>query len=243
MPTMNGFWRTDNVMAWNRNTVQGRTRAGTWVGLLLAVCAGNASAQAIFTCIDGKGRRLTSDRPIPECLDREQKELNPSGTVRRNVGPNLTATERATQEAKEKDAAEERARLAEEKRRDRALLIRYPSKVVHDRERAEALGQVDEVIKAANKRVTELAAQRESMNAEFDFYKKDPSRAPPSLKRQAEDIEQSTAVQKRFITDQDNEKRRINARFDEELVTLRKLWALGAPVAAPASAAGSSAKR
>lgn len=224
--------------------MQGRNRL-KWVGagLLLAGAGVTALAQpAIYSCIDGKGRRITSDRPIPECLDREQKELNPSGTVRRSVGPNLTAAERAAQEAKDKDAAEERARLAEEKRRDRALLIRYPNKGVHDRERTEALAQVDEVIKAATKRVTELAAQRENMNAEFEFYKKDPSRAPPSLKRQAEDIEQSTAVQKRFIADQDNEKKRINARFDEELVTLRKLWSLAAPAAA-ASPAGSSAKR
>jgi Domain of unknown function (DUF4124) len=223
--------------------VQGRIRLKRWVaGMLLAGASVAAVAQpAIYSCVDGKGRRITSDRPIPECLDREQKELNPSGTVRRSVGPNLTAAERAVQEAKEKEAAEERARLAEEKRRDRALLIRYPNKGVHDRERSEALGQVDEVIKAANKRVVELATQRESLDAEFEFYKKDPSKAPNRLKRQAEDIEQSSAVQKRFIVDQQNEKKRINARFDEELVTLRKLWALAAPV--PAASAPPAAKR
>lgn len=223
--------------------MQGRTRLKRWVaGMLLAGASVAAVAQpAIYSCVDGKGRRITSDRPIPECLDREQKELNPSGTVRRSVGPNLTAAERAAQEVKEKEAAEERARLAEEKRRDRALLIRYPNKGVHDRERAEALGQVDEVIKAANKRVVELATQRESLDAEFEFYKKDPSKAPNRLKRQAEDIEQSSAVQKRFIVDQQNEKKRINARFDEELVTLRKLWALAAPVAA--ASAPPAAKR
>lgn len=223
--------------------MQGRTRLKRWVaGMLLAGASVAAVAQpAIYSCVDGKGRRITSDRPIPECLDREQKELNPSGTVRRSVGPNLTAAERAAQEVKEKEAAEERARLAEEKRRDRALLIRYPNKGVHDRERAEALGQVDEVIKAANKRVVELATQRESLDAEFEFYKKDPSKAPNRLKRQAEDIEQSSAVQKRFIVDQQNEKKRINARFDEELVTLRKLWSLALPAAA--ASGGTSAKR
>ena len=61
------------------------------------------------------------------------------------------------------------------------------------------------------------------------------------LKRQAEDIEQSSAVQKRFIVDQQNEKKRINARFDEELVTLRKLWSLALPAAA--ASGGTSAKR
>ncbi len=201
----------------------------TWVtGCLLAACSAGVSAQTIYTCVDGKGHKRTSDRPIAECLDREQYELSPSGTVRRTIGPNMTSSERAVAEAKEKELAEERARAAEEKRRERALLIRYPNKGVHDGERAEALGQVDEVIRAATKRVVELAAQRDSLNTEFEFYKKDPSRAPASLKRQAEDIEHSTGVQKRFLAEQEGEKKRINARFDEELATLRKLWALRA---------------
>lgn len=196
----------------------------------VAVWAGGAVAQqGIYTCVDGKGRRLTSDRPILECVDREQQELNPSGTVYRKIGPSLTAQERAALEARERQAAEERARQAEEKRRDRALLIRYPSKTVHDKERTEALHQVDEVIRAAQKRVTELAAQRKTINAEMEFYQKDPSKAPPLLKRQIEENAQSMAVQQRFISDQDNEKKRINARFDDELVKLRQLWTLSGP--------------
>ena len=65
--------------------------------------------------------------------------------------------------------------------------------------------------------------------------KKDPSRAPASLRRQMEDIAQSMAAQKRFIAEQDNENRRINARFDEELVRLKQLWLAQAP-AKPAAA-------
>ena len=101
-----------------------------------AAWAQNAPVGGIYTCVDGQGRKLTSDRPIPECLDREQKVLNPSGTVKQKVGPSLTAAERAQQEAKERAQQEEQSRLAEEHRRDRALLIRYPNKAVHDKERA-----------------------------------------------------------------------------------------------------------
>ncbi len=218
--------------------MQFRTSVIGFAGGFLMIWGSGVSAQTIYTCVDGKGHKRTSDRPIAECLDREQYELNPSGTVRRTIGPNMTASERAAAEAKEREIAEERARVAEEKRRERALLVRYPNKGVHDAERAEALGQVDEVIRAANKRVVELATQRESLNTEFEFYKKNPSRAPASLKRQAEDIEHSTGVQKRFIAEQEGEKKRINARFDEDLATLRKLWALRAAptgVAAPPS--------
>lgn len=202
----------------------------------LACLAGSAAAQSIYTCVDGKGRKITADRPIAECMDRTQQELNRTGTVKRQIGPSLTAEERAAQEEKDKAAAEVRAREAEEKRRDRALLLRYPRRAVHDQERVAALGQIDEVIKASSKRTLELGEQRKSIQAEFEFYAKDPSKAPPSLKRKLEENDNSSAVQKRFILEQEQEKKRVNLRFDEELVKLKQLWAMreGPPATAAA---------
>lgn len=183
----------------------------------------------VYTCIDAKGRKLTADRPIPECTDREQKILNPSGTVKAKIGPTLTAQERIELEQKEKRETEERNRTADEKRRDRALLIRYPNKGVHDQERQEALAQIAVVVQAAKNRLDELAKQRVSIDAEMEFYKKDPSKAPSYLRRQLEDNIQSQTVQRRFMGEQDGEIKRVNARFDDELVRLRQLWALNAP--------------
>lgn len=206
------------VPEWSRSALTGIMLAGLW---------GQVWAQSIYTCVNAKGQRLTSDRPIAECVDREQKELNPSGTVKRRVGPSLTAQERAAEEEKARKAEEERARLAEDRRIERALLSRYPDKAAHDKERASALSQIDEVIKAANKRLGELAAQRKTIDAELEFYKKDPGKVPAALRRRIEEHEQSVAVQKRFIGDQDAEKTRVNRRFDEELVRLTALWAKG----------------
>lgn len=205
---------------------------------------GDAAAQSIYTCVDGKGRTITQDRPIAECLDRTQQELTRSGTVKRQLGPSLTAQERAAQEAKDKQAAEVHAREAEEKRRDRALLLRYPNPGVHNQERATALAQIDEVIKAASKRTVELAEQRKAVNSEFEFYVKDPGKAPPSLKRRLEENDSSVLVQKRFIRDQEMEKKRVNMRFDEELVKLKELWAQagGAPADAAAGTAGAASR-
>lgn len=195
-----------------------------WGGLVLL--GGPAAAQGIYTCVDAKGRTLTADRPIIECLDRAQQELTRSGTVKRQIGPSLTAHEQAAQEEKDRRVAELHARQAEEKRRDRALLLRYPSRAVHDQERATALAQIDEVIKASSKRTLELAEQRKAVDSEFEFYAKDPGKAPPSLKRRLEENNSSVLVQKRFILDQETEKKRVNRRFDEELAKLKELWAL-----------------
>ncbi len=203
-------------------------------GLLLVGLAApwvaQAQTQGIYTCVDAKGRKLTSDRPIRECADREQQLLNPSGTVRAIIPPTLTGPERAALEAKKRREVEEQARQTEEKRRERALLVRYPNRSVHDKERSEALTQVTVVRQAAMNRVKELQRQRKELDTELEFYAKDQSKVPPSLRRLVDDNEKSMTVQERFITDQDAELLRVNARFDEELLRLQQLWAqIGAP--------------
>jgi len=202
-------------------------------GVNLAQAQPTGNGSGIYSCTDARGRTLTSDRPIPECTDREQKLLNPSGTVKARLSPTLTAQERAALEVKDKAAQEERARLNEEKRRDRALLARYPNQAVHDKERAEALAQIGVVRQAAVHRVQELLRQRALLDDEMEFYKKDPSKAPASVRRQVDELAQSLAIQGRFIADQDAELKRVNAHFEEELLRLKRLWPLqSAPPAA-----------
>ncbi len=214
------------------NTV---TRAGLALlgGCLCTLAAAQPAPSGIYSCIDGKGRRITADRPIAECMDRTQKQLSGSGLVRREIAPSLTSDERAALEQKEKAAAEQKAREAEEKKRDLALLARYPNRAAHDKERAAALVQVEEAIKSSAKRSQELAEQRKAISADLEFYKATPGRAPASLKRRLDENDSSVAEQKRLIAEQEAEKKRVNLRFDEELAKLKPFWG-GAPQASTA---------
>jgi Domain of unknown function (DUF4124) len=222
-------------------TLKASVRFGIKTTVVAALWLASAAAWAqIYTCVDANGKKITSDRPIPECAEREQKELNSSGTVKRTVKPVMTVEEQRVFDDKQRAEAEERSRIAEEKRKDRALLTRYPNRASHDQERIEALAQVDDVMRAATKRIGELGTQRKEVDAQLEFYKKDPSKAPPSLRRQVDDNNNSIAVQKRFVIDQEGEKKRINARFDEELGKLKTLWQLTAAV--PTKAAASAKK-
>ncbi len=45
------------------------------------------------------------------------------------------------------------------------------------------------------------------------------------LQRQIAENDEAVAEQQRFLTAQDQEKRRIHQRFDAELAQLRQLWA------------------
>jgi hypothetical protein len=214
-------------------------------GMLLAAFCPPSRAEDIYTCVDAKGRRLTSDRPIIDCIDREQSQLGPSGQVLRRIGPSLTAEERAAEEEKARRAVEERNRLADEKKRDRALLARYPDKASHDKERNQALAAIDDVVHSANRRTEELHAQRKKLESEEEFYGNDPKKVPPQLKRQFEENDQQLAAQARFIANQEEEKKRVNARYDQELARLRALWAQAAPAPvkpAPSRSASSAAR-
>ena len=193
--------------------------------LLIAGMNCNILAQSIYTCVDGKGRKITSDRSIPECIDRMQQELTYSGLVKRQVKPSPTFAELAEQEQISKLADEARLREADEKRRNRALLLRYPTRTVHDKERALAIAHVEKININSDLEMLELIKQRKAINIEMEFYAKDPGKAPLALQRQQHNNERNRAAQQKLSAhQQDQEKKRINLRFDEELVKLKPLW-------------------
>ena len=84
----------------------------------------------------------------------------------------------------------------------------------------------------------ELFDQGKDIASEYEFYAKDPSRAPVLLKLRRQDNEANLLAQQKFMAEQEQEKKRINQRFDEELLKLKPLWTLRAapvnPVASPA---------
>ncbi|MBL0423272.1 DUF4124 domain-containing protein [Ramlibacter sp. AW1] len=192
------------------------------VGLLLSTAA---SAQAIYTCVDGAGRRITSDRPILECIDREQRVLNPSGTLRARIPPSYTAAERAALEKAAREEAEERGRIVEQRQRQRALLTRYPNQEVLDRERAAALAIVDDVIATATQRSASLVAERRKLESDAATHARDPERMPGTLKQAIEVNDRQLASQERYIAEQREERQRVQERFDDMQRQLNLLWA------------------
>jgi hypothetical protein len=190
-----------------------------------AVGAQQDNSASIFTCVDAQGRRLTSDRPILACIDREQRELGSTGTLRRIIPPTQTAAEREAREAREREAYLERQRSRDILRRDQALITRYPDQAAHEAGRKEALTQTQAVVDAAERRIAELAAERKSLDDEMEFYRRDPAKAPAKLRRAIEDNAQDVQEQRRAIAGQQEERNRIHARFNEEAARLRPLWA------------------
>jgi hypothetical protein len=235
------------------HTPQARRVAGPWRSLLGALApallggaatlaTAPAAAQApasgpsgIYTCVDDKGRRLTSDRPIAECTAKEQRVLNKDGSLKAIHPPTMTADERAEHEAREKRAAEARAAQADAVRRDRNLMARYPNEAPHQKAREAALGGVRLALRSSEQRLAELAAERKPLLDEAEFYKG--RTMPDKLKAQIEAVDASVEAQRNAVATQEAELQRINRLYDAELQRLRKLWA-GAPAGSLGPIAG-----
>ncbi len=216
--------------------------AALWLVAATCAHAADPAGGSIYTCVDASGRKLTSDRPISACLDRPQRELGPSGNTRRIIGPTLTEHERAEQAAIARQEQEERDRVSEERRRERVLVARYPNQPAHDAERNAALETVDSLTELAQQRKVDLQERRKALNQELEFYQRDPAKAPVKLQRQLAENDAETAEQQRFIAAQTQEKRRINQRFDKELVQLRTLWAARQTVPGVVSGMGAATR-
>ena len=195
--------------------------------LLLACAAGGSQAAGIYSCVDANGRRLTSDRPIPECSTREQRMLNTDGSVQRIVPPTRTLEEQAEYEARERRAALERTAQQDAIRRDRNLLVRFPDEQAHRKARAAALDDVDKGVRFSEGRLEELERERKPLLDEAEFYKG--RQMPLKLRQQLDANDAATTAQRSLVQNQKDEILRIDRLYDAEFARLKKLWAGATP--------------
>jgi hypothetical protein len=221
---------------------------GLLAGGLLVASGGMAASAGIYVCVDDKGHRLTSDRPIPECLDRDQRLLNKDGSQRAVIGPRVTAREKA-----ERDEVLHKQALADQAhkdavRRDRNLLGRYPNEAAHNKGRQAALDDIRKAMASSQKRIADLKAERKGLDTDAEFYKG--KSLPFKLRASIDGNQASQQAQQDIVENYKAETVRINALFDVELNRLRKLWAgvepgslkddeASVPISPPASSSAS----
>lgn len=244
--------RVTRLRAVDRTSSQRRRRAFGAATLVLVVALGpvaqaeTKSAASIYSCIDANGKKLTSDRPIPECMNRDQRVLNSDGSPNRVVPPTPTAEERAALEQRDRDAAAERAAKNDAVRRDRNLINRFPDEAAHAKARAKALDDVGNSVRISEARINLLKAERKPLLDEAEFYVG--KQLPAKLKSALDANDAALDAQKALVQNQQVEVVRINGLYDAELARLKKLWAgapagsLG-PISAPQAASAAPAQK
>jgi len=176
---------------------------------------------SIYSC-EINGKKITSDRPIPECIAREQRVHNQDGSVREVRPPVLTADERAELEARQQREALARAQQREAVRRDRNLLQRFPNEAAHHKARESALDDVRKSLTISESRLAALEKERKPLMDETEFYVGKP--LPLKLKQAIDANDATTEAQRTLVANQKAELVRINKIYDDELERLRRLW-------------------
>jgi len=215
-------------------TAPDATRSRTLAPLLLAALvialpqagrAGDAPARPIIQC-ELNGKKVTSDRPIPECVNKEQRELNPDGSLKRLIPPTPTADEVAAKEEKDREAKLEYAARSDAVRRDRNLMQRFPDEAAHRKAREKALDELRIAGKIYADRIAELLIDKKKLEDDRYFYKNERVNkpVPTQLQQKLDANEALLEAQKSLAQNQVAETTRINALYDVELARLRKLW-------------------
>lgn len=226
MFTFASRWRRPRALS----RLQGLAWLLPWAALLGCPLAAQAQSKppSIYSCVDSEGRRLSSDRPIPECLSQAQRLHNRDGSVRGEVPPYRSPDEQARLDRLRQQAEREQAAREEAARRDRSLLARFPNEVAHAEARALLLAPVLRQIEEAEARLDRLKAEAQTLTPA-------PARPASAAAMSAQQRERLAAnagareAQRLVLADRLAERDRLNQRQDEELARLRRLWAGAAP--------------
>lgn len=189
----------------------------------------------IYSCEDDQGRVISSDRPIRDCARREMRVLNRDGSLREIVPPPLTREQRKQAERAELERKDAQARTRARQARDRSLLITFEDENSLETMRRRHLAEIDAEIRVATGRILTLDKDLKTAQAEADRQQRERAGRPlPFIFHQRiTDAANAILAEDALIRDRQNERERINERFDADATRLREL--LGQP--APAMAA------
>jgi hypothetical protein len=216
------------------------------LGASSAVFASEVATPRIFQCTLPDGRKVTSDKPIVECMNagKPQRELNKDGSEKGVFEAPPTEEEKGERERINRQREAERTALEIEIRRDRDMVKRYPNEAAHGKARARALDDVANAVRSSEARIKLLLQERKPMEDEKEFFVGKP--LPNKLKLALDGNDAALEAQRSLVQNQQTEIVRVNALYDAELARLKKLWAgaqpgtLG-PVVSPGSAQAAAA--
>lgn len=186
-----------------------------FASLTLALLAANvAQAGNMLCCQDATGRRLCGDSLPEQCRGRPYKVLDAAGNVIKEVGPPMTAEQKAQAAAEAQRKKEEEAAKQEQRRKDQALLATYSSLQDIEQARTRAMNDVLDAVKQAEAKVESLRKQRKKYESEMEFYKN--KTPPPDLAKNVRDIDYDIKAQTGLIDAKKVELEQVRTKYDTD---------------------------
>lgn len=183
---------------------------------LLLLLASAAQAGGDFYCCNdpSSGRRVCGDTLPEQCRGRAYRVLDSSGNIVKEVGPPLTAEQKAeqAQENRRKKKQEEADR--ELRRRDQALLDTYTTPEDIDLAQKKAEADVNFAILATVARIDAVRTKRKKFADEAEFYRK--KALPPDLERELHALDHEIKLQQDLLEIKKKEFETIKAKYDAD---------------------------
>jgi DNA repair exonuclease SbcCD ATPase subunit len=207
-----------------------RLLGATAVAALIAVSGTVSDARAAGRIIcwkDESGKIVgCGDRVPPEFQGSATKELDSRGITRKTTETPEEAARRQAEERKQNEKrAEDRKRLAEQQRRDRALLATYGSEREIDERRDRELELVEDQIKQLDVSLRNANERRRDLEERRTVAEKDErlARTLPALQQELDDIGAEQRRLQERITSREKDMQAIRSRFDEQKQRYREL--------------------
>jgi chromosome segregation ATPase len=188
--------------------------AASWMG----------AAGAAYKCTDAKGITHVGDTPPPGCKDVMMYEVTPAGKVLREIEPTLTPEQAKVRaaELEKKRAAD--ALVAEQKRKDLALLATYASEKEFDVARDRNIEPIKSKIASSQEQIKQAEKRQKEIQEEMEFYKAGKSKKggeiPPRLTDGLKRVESEKSTLEASIAASEKEIEEVKAKYDAD----KKRW-------------------
>lgn len=186
-----------------------------FISFFATMASSSHAASEFYCCQDASsGRRVCGDTLPEQCRGRAYRVLDMGGNVVKEVGPPLTAEQKAlqaleTQRKKKQDEADR-----EQRRRDQALLDTYTTVEDIDLAQKKAEADVNYFISEANARINALRIKRKKFEDEAEFYKK--KTIPAELDRELRSLDHEIRLQQELLDLKKKDFETIKTKYDAD---------------------------
>jgi hypothetical protein len=182
--------------------------------LTLAGPADAATGAKLYCCTDAAGKYVCGDILPQVCYGRAYRELGSDGRLLREIGPPMTAEQRAQRDAEEEEHRQAAIVQKEQHLKDQALLDTYANLDDIEAMRKRALNDANKSISDAEAQIAEIKAQRKKFEDEAEFYKT--KTMPPEVEKGLSNTELAIKSQEAIIEAKKKEMTTLQAKFDGE---------------------------
>lgn len=184
--------------------------------IALFLCAAAAAQGAeIYCCTDpSTGRRACGDSLPDACRGRAYKVMDGSGNVMREVGPPMTAEQKAQAAAEALRRKEEEAARREQQRKDMALLDTYSSVRDIDEARARREADLQDAIRQAEGKITSIRQRRRKFENEAEFYRNRP--LPPEVAKGLRETDSELKAYASLLEAKKADLETVHAKYDAD---------------------------